>query len=736
MIHPSEKTGTQRTRYFRSGVFKHLFLSYTLIILMLFGIFIGWVIWSYSREATELAQREWEQKSVSFGTWMDQQMMHSQMLCASVNASETARSALQTVYVEKKTLNSLQLYNLLGELNRIKGTVRSTSLYSMILAFQGENKVFLPGAVYSLDGACKVLPNSPYFGVNTAANVLGVTGAQILLNKEYLIYGESYTGFGSRSSTKGEVLVLIEQDQIRAALRERMGENASVQILRRGQPVMQIGDMSGYTMHVSSLVDNTVEYTACIPYAALHRPLPVSAFILLAVMALASIFFVLLTYRISLRFYKPIDDIHQMMSRRGTNETASADEKKENEFENILRGISSLIGERNGYREKMVTITPYARQGMLQAAIHGAGHTEMLVEEQFTELRRNYYMVGEVNIAITREMAAAERKYQDLQALILSTCRDWSEEDIQVVAVPENLQNMFVIAAADEKDCFEDFFYRLYSAMQENAGDENTVLTIGVGRRESDLDRLSEACREAQRSLGQMLTGGRGAVYFPEEPQEGTPGYYFPKDAQKQMTRLLKEKNLQGLNALLDEIYQKNMVEADLPAAEIRQLADELYWTIRKALRNAYDLSTTHVRMEPIRDAATIEEIFAYYRQVFAASLSEAEAGEGEEKENDLEEAICQYLDAHLYDPELSLNGIADQFGVSTKMIGLITRKRYGQTFLNYVRDRQIHRAVDLLKETDLSLEEIAAQCGFANILTFRRNFKAMMGVNPSEYRG
>ena len=130
------------------------------------------------------------------------------------------------------------------------------------------------------------------------------------------------------------------------------------------------------------------------------------------------------------------------------------------------------------------------------------------------------------------------------------------------------------------------------------------------------------------------------------------------------------------------------------------------------------------------------EEIFAYYRQVFAASLSEAEAGEGEEKENDLEEAICQYLDAHLYDPELSLNGIADQFGVSTKMIGLITRKRYGQTFLNYVRDRQIHRAVDLLKETDLSLEEIATQCGFANILTFRRNFKAMMGVNPSEYRG
>ena len=156
-------------------------------------------------------------------------------------------------------------------------------------------------------------------------------------------------------------------------------------------------------------------------------------------------------------------------------------------------------------------------------------------------------------IQFTRETAAAERKYQDLQALILSTCRNWNEEDIQVVAVPENLQHVFVIAASDEKEVFEDFFWRLFSTIKENVGDENTVLTIGVSRRESDLDRLGEACREAQRSLGQMLTGGRGTVYFPEETEDSAPGYTFPKDAQKQMTRLLKERDLEGLNALLDD---------------------------------------------------------------------------------------------------------------------------------------------------------------------------------------
>ena len=728
----------RRPSYFRSGVFKRMFLSYTTVIVLAFGAFIGWSLLSYRRQNAELAEREWTQRAMTWGTWMDQQMMQTQMVCASVNASESARSALQTVYVEKKTMTSLQLYNLLNELNRIKGSVRSTSLYSLILAFQGENKVFLPGAVYSLEGNCQALQTSPWLGVGTAAKLLGVSGRQMMMNKEYLIYGEDYTGFGVQSSIKGQVLALIEQDQLRTAIRDRLGDQAAVQVLRRGQEVYAAGTLSGHVFRVESLADNMMEYLVYIPESVLFGPLPFSALLPLIVMTLASVLFILLTYRISLRLYKPIDDIHQLVQAPENphlEPERGDDPSKENEFDNILHGISSLIGERNGYREKMVTITPYAREGMLQAVIHGAGHPETLVEEQFTELKRNYYMVGEVNIAITQETAAAERKYRDLQELVISLCRGWPEEEMQVVAIPENLQNIFVIAAGDEKDGFEEFFYRLFRAIEENAGDEHTVFTIGTGQRESDLDRLSEACREAQTSLGQMLTGGRGTVYFPEERAENAAGYYFPKDAQKTMVRLLKERDQEGLNALLDEIYQKNVVEADLPPAEIRQLADELNWTIRKALRNAYDLSTTHVRMEPIRDAATIEEIFAYDKQVFAAILEEVAPAEGEERETSLEEEICQYLEEHLYDPDLSLNGLADHFGVSTKMIGLICKKRYGQTFLTYVRDRQIHHAAELLKTSDLSLEEIARQCGFTNILTFRRNFKTVMGVNPSEYR-
>ena len=132
------KKEESRKSYFQSRIFKRLFFSYTLIILIIFGALIGWSLVAYRREASALKERQWEQRADSWGNWMDQQLMQAQNLCASVNASESARAILQTAYVEKKTINALQLYNMLGELTRIKGAARNMGIYSLMLAFQGK----------------------------------------------------------------------------------------------------------------------------------------------------------------------------------------------------------------------------------------------------------------------------------------------------------------------------------------------------------------------------------------------------------------------------------------------------------------------------------------------------------------------------------------------------------------------------------------------------------------------
>ena len=163
---------------------------------------------------------------------------------------------------------------------------------------------------------------------------------------------------------------------------------------------------------------------------------------------------------------------------------------------------------------------------------------------------------------------------------------------------------------------------------------------------------------------------------------------------------------------------------------------NELDGGIDRALRELSEKSMTHIRIEPVRNPATIEEIFAYYRSILLrAAQAYQEEVAGNMDSAAMEEEICRYINDNIFDPNLSLSSVAAHFGVSGKLVGAVCKNVYGKTYLQYVRDVQIQEAARLLSSTNLSLEEIANRCGFTNLLTFRRNFKAVMNMNPSDFR-
>lgn len=721
------------TSYFHSKVFIRLFSSYVLIIVVFLALYTGiyWV--TYSSYHEDMVSREMQQKATAWGMLMDQQLFSAQSVCTAVNTSENCRNVLQTVYVEGKTIDSMQLYKMLGELKRIKGATSNMNVYGLMLSFQGDNKLYTAGSVISVTGKTALLAEKPYIGVTTVCKLLGVSNpSNMVMNKEYLIYADDYTAFNytshaSGTAAKGTVLVLLEQSGLLNMARTALADVAGGCIMYEETPILCSGGQSDWVFTVNSMVANALQYRV---YASPQAFVPPVLTVLLPVLLLMllGLVFVAVTYRLSKHYYQPINNIGQMFE--------DQDSGKENEIDNILEGIRGLIGERNGYRERMITITPYANQGVLHSLLGGGVNhqqLEVLTDEQFLGLRKAYFMLAVVNVA---GPDISLQQYLDAQALITHACNEFSSDDYTVVCCPKNQQNLFVIIGSDDDSGMENQFYDLYQKIVDALDDERYAITMGVSLLENDLESLQDACKDAERALEQMLTGGRRSVYFHESAQESEERhYFFPKDAVKRITKGLKENDMAALREMLDEIYRRNMDEAELPLSEIRLMADELHLTIRSALRAVSDTSTTHIQMERLREAATIEEIFAYYQTVLATALtqSEGEASTGEARA--LEADICAYIDEHFCDPELSLNALADQFGVSTKMVGLICKNVYGKTFLQHVRDRQIQRAVALLQTTDASLEDIALQCGFTNLLTFRRNFKSVMGMNPSDYR-
>jgi len=64
-----------------------------------------------------------------------------------------------------------------------------------------------------------------------------------------------------------------------------------------------------------------------------------------------------------------------------------------------------------------------------------------------------------------------------------------------------------------------------------------------------------------------------------------------------------------------------------------------------------------------------------------------------------------------------------------------VFREQTGMTVFGYVREERIRRGEELLRETDIDVQDIALLIGFNNAGNFATAFRERMGVTPSAYR-
>lgn len=107
----------------------------------------------------------------------------------------------------------------------------------------------------------------------------------------------------------------------------------------------------------------------------------------------------------------------------------------------------------------------------------------------------------------------------------------------------------------------------------------------------------------------------------------------------------------------------------------------------------------------------------------------------GQRKESaDAIDQIMEYIDQNL-DQELTLEHLAEKIHFSKSHLSRLFLKRTQMTVQQYIRQKRIDCAVQLLKTSSQCIEEIARDCGFQNISHFYRTLKANTGQTPSQIR-
>ena len=97
---------------------------------------------------------------------------------------------------------------------------------------------------------------------------------------------------------------------------------------------------------------------------------------------------------------------------------------------------------------------------------------------------------------------------------------------------------------------------------------------------------------------------------------------------------------------------------------------------------------------------------------------------------------ILELIEEKYTDPDLSLIDLAELLDMTEYSASRTFKEYVGSSFRKYVTSRRIELAKELLGTTEMSIQEIASQSGFASPSYFIRVFKAETGSTPSDFRG
>lgn len=97
-------------------------------------------------------------------------------------------------------------------------------------------------------------------------------------------------------------------------------------------------------------------------------------------------------------------------------------------------------------------------------------------------------------------------------------------------------------------------------------------------------------------------------------------------------------------------------------------------------------------------------------------------------------EQIKSYIDKN-FQKDFSLDILAQIFFTSKYHMSREFKKAYGDTVINYIINTRITHAKQLLRFTDMQIEDIGRKCGIKDRSYFNKVFRKIEGITASEYR-
>ncbi len=102
--------------------------------------------------------------------------------------------------------------------------------------------------------------------------------------------------------------------------------------------------------------------------------------------------------------------------------------------------------------------------------------------------------------------------------------------------------------------------------------------------------------------------------------------------------------------------------------------------------------------------------------------------------DNQILNDILAYIHNNFYE-DIQLNECTKKFHTSPNQITRMFKKYFEVSFITYLNKVRIEKSKELLKDSELSIKEVASRVGYNNINYFYKTFKSITGITPKTFK-
>lgn len=298
-----------------------------------------------------------------------------------------------------------------------------------------------------------------------------------------------------------------------------------------------------------------------------------------------------------------------------------------------------------------------------------------------------------------------------------------------------------VLAILHDPACAPEQMVEKVQALCENylTLDEQAGLCFGIGTPFGSLWDMPVSMDAAHRAVNRRYIRPDQSIFLDMEDGD-SPLTFLTRlsESQSEITQMVLRRDEDALNRMVPQMAAQmaaQLIDGSLIMPYLVVLCSGLIGQLRQ---DGVDLSAAErtlsvfcIRGRHPTSTRELEEYLTTFLRLVMDALSQSQ----QSCQQKLIASVKEYIDSHLGDSQLRLEGIAEVVHVSPSHLSRIFKREEETNVSDYITMKRIDRAKRLLTGTSDPISLVSDQVGYASPYYFSACFKKITGKTPSDFR-